>query len=174
MAKLAENLVEEWLNRQGFFTIRGLKQGVNEMDILAVRSEFQNVAIGWHVEVQAGFRPVGYISPPANAKKRTPEFLAECVKIWVERKFLADGKYALRKKLWPSADWSFHLVHAVVREPLELELIHGFGITLHTFKEVLNNLCADGKKDFTAESGGDLAEIVDYYEKTKRTIQPAT
>jgi hypothetical protein len=35
---------------------------------------------------------------------------------------------------------------------------------------VLECLCADGKKRFTGEAGGDLAEIVDYYEKTKRSM----
>jgi hypothetical protein len=33
----SEDLVEEWLNRQGYFTIRGIKTGVREIDILAVR-----------------------------------------------------------------------------------------------------------------------------------------
>ncbi|MFZ1291431.1 MAG: hypothetical protein WAR79_15155 [Melioribacteraceae bacterium] len=37
MALLAEEIVEEWLNRNGFFTIRGIKLGVNEIDILAVK-----------------------------------------------------------------------------------------------------------------------------------------
>jgi hypothetical protein len=37
VALLAEDLVEEWLNRQGFFTIRGVKEGVDEMDLLATR-----------------------------------------------------------------------------------------------------------------------------------------
>ncbi len=36
MALLAESLVEEWLNRQGFFTIRGIKQRISEIDLLAV------------------------------------------------------------------------------------------------------------------------------------------
>jgi hypothetical protein len=35
VAPLAEELVEEWLNRKGYFTIRGIKVGVHEMDILA-------------------------------------------------------------------------------------------------------------------------------------------
>jgi hypothetical protein len=56
MALLAESVVDEWLNRQGFFTIRGVKQGVSEMDILAVRPESSGI-IGWHVEVQVSFRP---------------------------------------------------------------------------------------------------------------------
>ena len=37
MAFLAETLVDEWLNRQGYFTVRGLKDGVSEIDLLGVR-----------------------------------------------------------------------------------------------------------------------------------------
>jgi hypothetical protein len=62
MALLAESLVEEWLNREGFFTIRGVKHGVGEMDLLAVRPQPQDAVVGWHVEVQASFRPIGYIT----------------------------------------------------------------------------------------------------------------
>jgi hypothetical protein len=38
VALLAESLVEEWLNRQNFFTIRGVKHGIDEIDLLAIRS----------------------------------------------------------------------------------------------------------------------------------------
>ena len=37
MALLAEQLVDEWLNRKGFFTVRGIKEGVDEIDLLGVR-----------------------------------------------------------------------------------------------------------------------------------------
>jgi len=37
MAALAESLVDAWLNRQGFFTVRGLKHGIDEIDLLGVR-----------------------------------------------------------------------------------------------------------------------------------------
>jgi hypothetical protein len=37
MALLAEVIVEEWLNRQGYFTLRGMKIGVDEIDLLAIR-----------------------------------------------------------------------------------------------------------------------------------------
>ena len=37
MSLLAEEVVEEWLNRNGYFTIRGIKVGVDEIDILAIR-----------------------------------------------------------------------------------------------------------------------------------------
>jgi hypothetical protein len=34
VALLAESLVEERLNRQNFFTIRGVKHGIDEIDLL--------------------------------------------------------------------------------------------------------------------------------------------
>ena len=62
MAFLAETLVDEWLNRQGYFTVRGLKDGVSEIDLLGVRPGPKGLE-ACHVEVQASFRPVGYITP---------------------------------------------------------------------------------------------------------------
>ena len=168
MAILAESVVDEWLNRQGFFTIRGVKHGVNEMDIVAVRRNQDGSVIGWHVEVQVSFRPVGYLTPPSNAKRRTPQELADCVQEWVRKKFLAGGKKELREHLWPGAKWAFHLVHGVVREPQELELIQTHGIELHPFNTVLEKLCCDDDRRFSGSAGGDLAEIVQYYENRSR------
>ena len=37
MSQLAEEIVEERLNRQGYFTIRRLRLGVDEIDLLAIR-----------------------------------------------------------------------------------------------------------------------------------------
>jgi hypothetical protein len=37
MSLLAEEGVQEWLNRNGFFTIRGARAGRQEMDLLAIR-----------------------------------------------------------------------------------------------------------------------------------------
>lgn len=66
MALLAEALVDEWLNRKGFFTVRGIKHGVEEIDLLGVRS-IPGGHEAWHVEVQASFRPMGYLSPMPSA-----------------------------------------------------------------------------------------------------------
>jgi hypothetical protein len=62
MSLLAESLVEEWLNRKGYFTIRGIKHGIGELDLLGIHRESSGSVTGWHVEVQASFRPVGYIA----------------------------------------------------------------------------------------------------------------
>ena len=128
MALLAESLVEEWLNRDGFFTIRGVKHGAGEMDLLAVRPQREGTVIGWHVEVQAAFRPIGYITKVAAqlvsqtgrsrsiASTRTPEEVEVCAGEWVRSKFLDPKKAQLRTRLWPGIEWSFHLVHAADRK----------------------------------------------------------
>lgn len=129
MALLAESLVDEWLNRQGFFTVRGIKHGVGEIDLLGVRAR-EGVLEAWHVEVQASFRPVGYIAPlPESAlagfaksrtsmKARSPAQLELAVSAWVDKKFLSTAKQSARDAAWPGLSWKKILVHAVVREPL--------------------------------------------------------
>ena len=62
MALLAEEIVEEWLNRQGYVTIRGIKMGVHEIDLLAVKWLENGKVECRHIEVQASMRPVSYIS----------------------------------------------------------------------------------------------------------------
>jgi hypothetical protein len=104
MALLAESLVEEWLNRNRFFTIRGIKHGLAEIDLLAIRHEADTSVTGWHVEVQVSFRPVGYIAKLSgdmaralnrartDASARTPDQIETCASAWVQSKFKADAK----------------------------------------------------------------------------------
>src|ERR1035441_6453896 len=113
MALLAESLVEEWLNRKGFFTIRGIKHGVGELDLLGIRREPEGSLTGWHVEVQASFRPIGYIAKltsnlvvkgdknrsRTSAVARSPEEVELCARDWVRAKFHAEEKMRVREKL---------------------------------------------------------------------------
>ena len=71
MALLAEEIVEEWLNRQGYFTIRGIKMGVHEIDLLAVKGKPDGTAECRHLEVQASMRPVGVVRVTAIRGRET-------------------------------------------------------------------------------------------------------
>ena len=96
MALLAEELVEEWLNRNGFFTIRGIKLGFHEIDLLAIGFK-DGETICRHIEVQASVRPVSYISAlpkeiqkatsrsSHNAKARSPVEISKGVEEWVDK-----------------------------------------------------------------------------------------
>jgi hypothetical protein len=175
MALLAESLVDEWLNRKGFFTIRGVKQGVGEIDLLAVRPEGDGILTGWHVEVQVSFRPIGYISKipkdialaarrsRTSAKMRSQEEVRSFAKEWVSDKYFGKKKCKVRDKLWPNIRWEFYLVHGVVKDEQELGAIRSYGISLLPFYDLLKDLCQNDATNFSASAGGDLAEVVRYY-----------
>lgn len=92
MSLMGEHVAEEWLNRQGFFTIRGVKVGTGEIDLLAVKPNNKGVEC-WHYEVQFSLRPISYICPAPkklqkkgvaayNAKKRTKALVRKAVREW--------------------------------------------------------------------------------------------
>jgi hypothetical protein len=134
MSLLAESLVEEWLNRAGYFTIRGARFGISEMDLLAVRQGPSGLEAR-RIEAQVSTNPIAYISPltDAQAKQigkaktsawaRPPEVLQVSVVAWVEKKFHSAGKVSARNKAWPGLTWWLEFVHGEVRHPEELDYI---------------------------------------------------
>ena len=93
MALIAAEVVEEWLRQQGYFTIRGIKFGVKEMDILAIKPGPNGIELR-HVEVQVSMNPVSHITPWAkrlkaelgisgmSPKPRGHGQIVECVEAW--------------------------------------------------------------------------------------------
>ena len=168
MALLAESLVEEWLNRNRFFAIRGIKHGLAEIDLLAIRHEADTSVTGWHVEVQVSFRPVGYIAKLSgdmaralnrartDASARTPDQIETCASAWVQSKFKADAKAKAREGLWPQVQWQYHLVHARVREPRKLEVFQREGVTCRSFRHWLADWSRRRQHSFSGSAGGDL------------------
>lgn len=150
MALLAEEVVQEWLARQGYFSIRGARLGVHEIDLLAIRYR----AEGWecrHLEVQISHRPVSYLSrlPVAvqkatgrkatSARIRHEDELREGIAEWIKRKFDHPEKIALRRRLAPGP-WSRELVVHKLREPLEKQLLQEAGVQVHQLSGLLRDL----------------------------------
>jgi hypothetical protein len=168
MALLAEEIVEEWLNRQGYFTIRGVKMGVQEIDLLAVQWQMDGKVKCRHVEVQASMRPVSYISRvpkeeqmagrAANSAKRSDEELIQGVAEWVEKKFRRSDKKALMAKLW-NGEWSSELVVNVVKSEQELKLIAGHGIKIHSLSDIVSSLAKD-RFVIGSAAGGDIVDLI--------------
>ena len=173
MSLLSETLVDEWLNRQGFLTMRGIKNaGVDEIDLLGVRP-LQRGLEAWHVEVQISFNPIAYISKLCKSERvrtkragssavlRTHDVLEESVREWVLKKYDSPKKVKLREKVWPGLSWKRYLVHAVARYPQELELIRESGVKLVSFRKVLEDLNAE--RGLTGASGTDISDIIRYF-----------
>lgn len=150
MSLLAEEIVEEWLNRQGFFTIRGIKIGVDEIDLLAMRVN-GNYTECRHIEVTASINPMSYISrvpleiqraTGRSATSRTPRTTDELrvgIREWIERKFNLNKKRQLREKLFPGI-WSFELVVNKVFCVEELDLFSEAGIKVLHLRDILLEL----------------------------------
>ncbi len=85
---IIEDIVSDWLNSKGYFVIKNLKVGVNEVDILAVKlNNRQNVDNAIHVEVQCSSNPIGYIGGSSSAKKRNVLEIESGVKNYIDKKF---------------------------------------------------------------------------------------
>ena len=173
MSLLSETLVDEWLNRQGFLTMRGIKNaGVDEIDLLGVRPAGNGLE-AWHIEAQISFNPVGYITQlckaeqvrakrkAGSAAERSSTILEESVKEWIHKKFDSPKKLKLRERVWPGLNWKKVFVHGVARHPEELHLIEQCGIELVAFHTVLQDL--NVKKGVTGASGTDISDIIRYF-----------
>jgi hypothetical protein len=137
MALIAEEIVQEWLNRKGYFTIRGIKLGNHEIDILAVKANGQKLDCR-HVEVQVSHNPIAYITDSKPTKKSAAELAASVTK-WIEKKFSLPDKASMRKKLAPG-EWTRELVYNQVSHNEELDELQRQGITLHKFAEVVSSM----------------------------------
>lgn len=168
MAILAEEIVEEWLNRQGYFTIRGIKLGVDEIDLLAVKRRTNDSVECRHIEVQASIRPVSYISQvpkaaqrqgrAANSVKRTEDELVAGVDEWVHKKFFSDKKLNIKQSLW-NGEWSSELVLNVVKSEDEVKLIQRRGIAVIWLKDVVSSLTGLNHMIGSA-AGGDFIDLI--------------
>ncbi len=180
MSLLSESLVEEWLNRAGYFTIRGVRYGVSEMDLLAVRHTAQGIEAK-HVEVQISTNPISYISPltdeqckvlgkkRASAWARPSDVLERSVSTWLNKKFYSRSKEAARERAWPGLEWSLEFVHGQVKHQVELEAIRAGGIKTISFFTVLSSLCHDPIVAHKGGAGTDIAEMLSYYVRYKES-----
>jgi hypothetical protein len=170
MTLLAEELVEEWLNRNGYFTIRGIKLGVHEIDLLALRVNGSAIEAR-HIEVQASIHPVSYLSslPKGvqkatglsghSTKERSNEELKVGIQEWVQKKYQLEVKEKIRQKLYPGP-WSFELFIHKVKFPQELVLLQEQGILIYRLDEIVADLSKGSNTMIPGASGSDLLELI--------------
>src|SRR5262245_17983019 len=179
MSLLAEVVVEEWLNRRGYFTIRGVKLGNDEIDFLAIRLLSNGNIERRHIEVSASSNPISYFTPlpksvrkatgrALSAKKRSREILAEAVRDWVDKKYRKPNKSQLLNTLG-DGDWSKEFVIHTVKYPEEIELIRSYGIKILHLSDIVKEL-RTGKTQIKAASGADLLELMSLAAADERAV----
>lgn len=161
MALLDEQLVDEWLNRKCFFTMRGIKSGIDEIDLLAVRMAESKLEC-WHVEVQVSFRPIGYVGGDTNARRRSEDELRAGVEQWVAKKFTSERKVSRRNAILPNAQWKYVFVHGVLRDDKELDHMAQLGVALIPYKQILTELRDDNTGSASSSIASNIAEMLRY------------
>jgi hypothetical protein len=185
MALLAEELVEEWLNRQGYFTIRGIKVGVHEMDLLAIRL-FGGEIECRHVEVQCSVNPVSYMTQlskedckltgrgSTSSATRSSEELARSADQWIAKKFQHCEKVKVMNRL-ATGSWSMELVVHRLKHEEEVVLLEARGIKVHRLDDLIAQLSRGGTP-IQSCSGGNLLDLVflgRYAESSQRKVSGA-
>jgi hypothetical protein len=160
MALLDEQLVEEWLNSKNFFTMRGIKLGNDEIDLLAHKS-IDGVDEYWHIEVQISYRPIGYVGGNNSAKKRDDDELRIGTEEWVEKKYKSEKKIQKRNSIAPNAVWKYIFVYGVLRNDKELELIKKLGVEVIPYKTVLNELMNNSEHK-SSSIANNITEILQF------------
>lgn len=170
MSLLGEEVVEEWLNRNGYFTIRGIKIGVDEIDILAIKPLPKGRHECRHMEVQISINPISYITkvPAAirkqtgigahNAQKRDTTQLRQGVSEWIEAKFNQPRKVELRNRLC-SGSWTTELVIGKIRHEEEISLLKEAGVKIHRLKDIILEM-TEKPGIVKAASGADLYDLM--------------
>lgn len=177
MALIAEELVEEWLNRKFYFTIRGLKTGNHEMDLLAIRHVGDQIH-RCHFEVSVSMNPVGYISEltkegqvelgvksPGSAKMRPQHVLKQSVEAWVTKKFRHPTRAAMRDKCLPGGEWECTFVHGVANHPEELQMIRDHGVQTLNINTVIDELLVMKEAMATSSIGREIIDVIRIREK---------
>jgi hypothetical protein len=170
MSLLAEEIVEEWLNRQGYFTLRGVRLGVHEIDLLALR-QTETGLDRRHIEVQASVRPMSYVTDlpkavqkktgrkPKSTKQRSADELKLGVEEWVFKKWDLRDKVKLRAKL-AAGQWSRELVVHLVKHEHELDLLRQAGVTILRLRDIVHQLKSGDGMVLEGAAGAHLLDLV--------------
>lgn len=169
MGAIAEKFVEEWLNRNHFFTVRGLSAGVREIDLLALRNRGSGIETA-HFEVSVSANPVGYMTlltkeamaelgatSAGAAVARPPHLVKQCAEAWVQRKFLHPVISACRDDFVPGSQWEMVFAHGVLNHPEELEYIKGCGVKTVHISKIIDDLRNPGHRRSTS---GEVKDII--------------
>jgi hypothetical protein len=164
MSLLGEEIIEEWLNRKGYFTIRGIKIGMSEIDLLAIKPLPDGKHECRHLEVQLSRKPMSYFASSSaikrSAKKRSKTEVRQAVKDWIDKKFNNAKAVALCHELCDET-WKNELVIWNVHYEEEIDACEKAGITVHRLKDILSEMLEmEKRKEGYSATGRHLFEIL--------------
>jgi len=161
MALIAEAVVQEWLHRDGYFTIRGIRQGIYEVDILAIK--YDSATSQWkckHVEVQVSKTPLSYFTKK-NAKQLSGDDLKKSVESWFLKKYNRPQFLQLRSQMTGSQECQRLFVHGKIKYSQELLYLQEMGVEVKPFNVVLSEL--NKPSTYVTGAATDIVQLISSY-----------
>lgn len=144
MPDLIADLVAEWLCLRGYFVIRGLKVGNNEIDVLAIKPAGGKIAEAAHYEISISTTPIGYLGE-RSARKQTEEEIRTSVARFVQKKFLNEPTVKLIARLI-GKNYTRYFVTGNRKHEMEVVALKQHGIVVVPINQVLDDMRALVKK----------------------------
>ena len=163
MSLMGEEVVVEWLNRAGYFTIRGIRIGNNEIDVLAIKPANGGCECR-HIEVSVGINPIGYLTGH-GAKKRSDAELRKAVDEWIKKKF-NDRAMTLKQSLC-RGNWTKELVLGKIKHEHEIEMLKRKGFIIHRLKDIIGTMNAPDRPVKSA-AGAALFDLMMLFREEER------
>lgn len=97
---IIEDIVADYFYSKGYFLIKNLKAGLNEIDILAIKlNNNQKIDEAIHIEVHCSSKPIGYIGGSPSARRRALKEVELGVEDYIKRKFTNEKVENIIKRL---------------------------------------------------------------------------
>lgn len=155
MSLLHEELVIEWLNRKGYFTIHDIRIGNNEIDVLAIKPTGSGCERR-HIEVSVSANPIAYLTI-RNAKTRNDLELRQAVDQWIDKKF--GGPAMELKQSLCRGDWTKEVVLGKIKHEDEIQILEEKKVITHRLEKLLPEM-AQQDRCLQSAGGRDLYELM--------------
>ena len=162
MALIDEEIIQEWLISRGFLTIRGLRKGNREIDLLGVKSTGPNPEY-WHIESQVSFKPIGHIGG-GGAARQTKREMERRIQGYIDRKFNHPQIVDLREKVTAGVEWKKGFVYAVAAFPYEIECFRNNGVHVYQYREIIRDLIGNVHPLKTSSDARNIVNIIGYFQ----------
>ena len=136
--EISEDLVSLAYQSLGYFVMEGIKVGVREIDLLAIRlGESGEVDHRVHVEVSISTRPIGVLRPEARLGKSASKPV-ESAKAWVKKKFEEESVVDAIRTTFRSKPYQRVFVYGRLKDTSQLDVLKNEGIECRQIGELIH------------------------------------
>ncbi len=138
MIDLIADIIGEWLCLKGYFIIKGLKIGLNEIDVLAIKPKDGKIDEAAHYEISISTSPVGYLGA-RSAKRQSDEQVRKSVARFIAKKYTNEKTVKLIERL-VGKGYTRNFVTGNRKHEMEIIALEEAGINVISVTKILGEI----------------------------------